>query len=1079
MRFSRLHIKRLALAGIILPLLAFSACIKDTGIDNPTPGDDKEATVKFSLVLPGSAATPTRALSEGNENEARTIEVLVFGPGGGSYRYTAYCSDITTDGSDVSIKTFTVKLATGSCDLVVLANARELIPAAYPTGIPVGATQIDVYNKLNMPLPAGGKWNAKPTDAAYKPIPMWGFKTSVNIQANTTLTGGSAIKLARMVAKVDVTVLDAAKPNFKLTSIRLYNYQTQGSVVPKAGWDAAGSKATMPNVPTGSVRTKGPLLYDGTAITTANVSCLNEIYLFEAPKGGQSAAERANNTCIVVGGKYGSETKETYYRIDFAQKVNDAWEYLPILRNHRYHVRIASIGGPGFDTPDNAFNAEPVNIQADVIKWSDDNMSEIIFDGLSYMKVDRQRFDLNKLAQNASMTVETDITGCTATVTYTAPQSGWITNLSITGTPGIGSLKFRTLDNTSGQERKATIIISAGRLRKEIPVVQSTSMDVSLSVDPRTLIFEQAGGSEPVTINWQPVTKPLYFNPVAVNNGGVTFSTPIPASVVNQPLPYTLNVQVAPMTVPAGYTMYEKSTIINVLASDGEGNEMYEAINVRQIAYGVQPSPNNPEYYIMDGTTEHTYYLQSNAPWEITAIEQGKVSTVGSTTITDDTKQILLSSADLFVGKTGEGNESGTALKFKLVDDINNTSIFAGVVKLTVTIYKGTARESSFPIYIYGASGLQGGLANCYIMKPGGVGYFIPVAQANADGTTRIAQSSVMTAEILWADVPGGLKADGSSAIAYVGVRQNAGGVNGQLLVMPGRQTGNAVVCVKVGGVIKWSWHIWITDYDPNTGVAAAMAGSQGRYDTPGGHLYKIMYNDYNVIMDRFLGAYHNAPVADLELGRMGLLYQHGRKDPFSPAPTSEFVDLVNYYMKEPTLYLGNAGTSSTTAIAKASPTSTNNLENAIMNPMTFYTHTSSQDWYSNVASSGGGSFWTATGAKGVFDPCPEGWRVARRGQLGNFTNMTITSNISDWARGAVAKYTGYYPAVGYRLANASGVPAYMEQRTIFWYAAMSSTPSRGESSTIYIATVLSATTSETPRGNGQNVRCERDWTLP
>lgn len=50
--------------------------------------------------------------------------------------------------------------------------------------------------------------------------------------------------------------------------------------------------------------------------------------------------------------------KETFFRIDYLKRTGteaDAtYEYLPLLRNHRYLVNITAVGGPGFDTEEDA-----------------------------------------------------------------------------------------------------------------------------------------------------------------------------------------------------------------------------------------------------------------------------------------------------------------------------------------------------------------------------------------------------------------------------------------------------------------------------------------------------------------------------------------------------------------------------------------------------------------------------------------------------------------------------------------------------------------------------------------------------
>jgi len=106
--------------------------------------------------------------------------------------------------------------------------------------------------------------------------------------------------------------------------------------------------------------------------------------------------------------------------------------------------------------------------------------------------------------------------------------------------------------------------------------------------------------------------------------------------------------------------------------------------------------------------------------------------------------------------------------------------------------------------------------------------------------------------------------------------------------------TGNAVIAVYSGanqtGDILWSWHIWVTNYDPDVPSAG---------DTCIVHnLAGVNY----VFMDRNLGA----TTATVSISTtMGLLYQWGRKDPFTGS--SSFRSAT-----EPTLY-NESGTGSTT----------------------------------------------------------------------------------------------------------------------------------------------------------------------
>ena len=150
-------------------------------------------------------------------------------------------------------------------------------------------------------------------------------------------------------------------------------------------------------------------------------------------------------------------------------------------------------------------------------------------------------------------------------------------------------------------------------------------------------------------------------------------------------------------------------------------------------------------------------------------------------------------------------------------------------------------------------------------------------------------------------------------------------------------------------GNCYWSWHIWATEYDPSQ-----VAGQQ----TVGG----------NVFMDRNLGA------TSLVKGPQsaGCFYQWGRKDPFQGPYT--WMMFLN----------GNAGWSND-GIGKfmtlrgfaSSNVPSENLVASVRQPYRYIVGVS--DWLSPAV--GGEDYrWSNTdGTKGVFDPCPDGWRVPFR----------------------------------------------------------------------------------------------------
>ena len=215
--------------------------------------------------------------------------------------------------------------------------------------------------------------------------------------------------------------------------------------------------------------------------------------------------------------------------------------------------------------------------------------------------------------------------------------------------------------------------------------------------------------------------------------------------------------------------------------------------------------------------------------------------------------------------------------------------------------------------------------SNSYVAPLGG-NVQIPVASANIAGDI-LGSASDYKIQILWQE--------GSNIT--LGSPTESLDKSRILNINAGSSPGNAVVALTkkgggigmVGGIapdsVVWSWHVWVTNYNPSTAVAASN-------------------NGYH-FMDRNLGAGNTGT----STAAYGLYYQWGRKDPFA----------VGQFITE-------------------APTS-DNLDVAVKSPKIFYTPAASPyDWAGTTQYN---SLWnTSGGEKGPYDPCPFGWRVAPAG---------------------------------------------------------------------------------------------------
>lgn len=232
------------------------------------------------------------------------------------------------------------------------------------------------------------------------------------------------------------------------------------------------------------------------------------------------------------------------------------------------------------------------------------------------------------------------------------------------------------------------------------------------------------------------------------------------------------------------------------------------------------------------------------------------------------------------------------------------------------------------------------GGTNCHLVSKSGTFFF----DATKKGNSSESVGDVSDVSVLW-------ESFGTSNMPNVGdivsnIRFNEGIV---FLDVIGND-GNAIVGVKNSdGSVLWSWHIWACmGYDPST-------------------TDQLYFNDAGIVMDRNLGATSATPN---DVHSIGLLYQWGRKDPFLNCESFGSINRAASTLSWPSPVKSDANSGT--------------IEYSIENPTTFIT--------SNY-SGGKGVDWLFThnnflwqkedGGKGVYDPCPAGYRVPRGGESG------------------------------------------------------------------------------------------------
>jgi hypothetical protein len=253
------------------------------------------------------------------------------------------------------------------------------------------------------------------------------------------------------------------------------------------------------------------------------------------------------------------------------------------------------------------------------------------------------------------------------------------------------------------------------------------------------------------------------------------------------------------------------------------------------------------------------------------------------------------------------------------------------------------------------------GMTNCYMVAPGGtVTFRVSRAYTFEDdeftNTLRVDNVDIypheFTPVVLWED---------ADVIIDEKLAVSGKGKNAKLTVETNSSPGNAVVAIKVGNTIVWSYHIWVTEYAPDgTNTFTANSGY--------------------VFMNRNLGATHY----NLEDGvkTFGLLYQWGRKDPF-PGSISGAAGWSTGGIDSGFEGLGSGGTTLT-------GNNDTGIKTSIKNPQCFYIYNpANYNWLPDIDN----NLWNqaTTNQKTIYDPCPSGWRVPA------FLANTLDADHSPW----------------------------------------------------------------------------------
>lgn len=420
---------------------------------------------------------------------------------------------------------------------------------------------------------------------------------------------------------------------------------------------------------------------------------------------------------------------------------------------------------------------------------------------------------------------------------------------------------------------------------------------------------------------------------------------------------------------------------------------------------------------------------------------------------------------------------AGTVLRFPIKVDGNFSE---GSQKSDFTY--SVVTNVTTPFYYYGKS-------NCLLLTGSSGSLDITPYQSNSyferTGSTASGATKATQAKVIWKE-----HTISNLNVSISGNTLNVSGVSGY---------GNAVVGIYNGSTLLWSYHIWHPSVNPTQGLLT----------------YKSLRGNSYEVMPLFLGATVKAAANTVD--GIGLCYQWGRKDPlgrpnsFANSNAAVAVDVPDKSLSGSTTFFTNTGDGVANMASVADggdvlasyeeesdgPMDRYIIDYSIKHPTQFLYNQA--DWtrtynpYLWGDPMGYTSMLPSDRYKSVFDPCPEGYRVAQLDLWTNFTADVDGTNTSDksqinasnvdtfstdhgysfYYEGNKSGRTDFYPATGYRYYP-NGSWSSVGTHGYFWSSA-SYTPYSSSGYILYFYSSFASPTNSNSRGNAHMVRCIKE----
>ncbi|MCD8092376.1 MAG: DUF4906 domain-containing protein [Bacteroides sp.] len=342
--------------------------------------------------------------------------------------------------------------------------------------------------------------------------------------------------------------------------------------------------------------------------------------------------------------------------------------------------------------------------------------------------------------------------------------------------------------------------------------------------------------------------------------------------------------------------------------------------------------------------------------------------------------------------------------------------------------------------------------ANCFMVKPGGSFHFDPFLFHRVEGgvekdventvlkgwAANANRGGICSVKVLWQTRENGDTGDPvlgivNSSTDHTNIVELTGVDNKSLTsvvttgytgsgqchihcrVAPGTIGGNGVIAAyDKNDTVLWSWHLWVTDYNPDPHGNASVLGDENK------RKQKYAYRedkDWLPMMDRNIGAqkgFVDFPKDELERSRAnGLGYTHGRKDPSPGSFSNKKLNQVTVTAGVVDGLLNMYGPDGYSVVSRDMNASGAQSES--------WTFTNILGWgYCKT------TYWSGN-EKTFYDPSPQGWRVPSYQTFLNFFSNKNYAGVNTTTPGTTAHspLNGTYAGKDNTVANGGALIQY------------------------------------------------------